>query len=72
MNNIQFAFERVSLWFLSGTVHIVIGTAGAGLETGGFSPMLGDWSLVQLEAWGYARLQATETTLAVQVRARLS
>ena len=49
-----------------GTVHIIIGTAGAGLETGGFSPMLGAWSLVQLEAWGYARLQATKTTLSVQ------
>ncbi len=45
---------------------MVIGTAGAGLETGGFSPMLGSWSLVQLEQWGYSKLEATETTLSLQ------
>ncbi len=69
----QHSYERSCQVFNStctndgtGTVHIIIGTAGAGLETGGFSPMLGDWSLVQLEAWGYARIQATEDTLSVQ------
>eukprot|EP00042_Codosiga_hollandica_P031311 m.189441 g.189441 ORF g.189441 m.189441 type:complete len:738 (-) comp53605_c0_seq1:112-2325(-) len=50
----------------TGTVHIIVGTAGAGLETGGFSPALGDWSLVQLEQWGYNRIFATESTLTIQ------
>ena len=50
----------------TGTVHIVIGTAGAGLETGGFSTQLGNFSLVQLQDWGYLRLFATETTLTTQ------
>jgi hypothetical protein len=48
-------------------VHIVIGTAGAGLETGGFSDQFGNYSLVHLEEWGYLRVQATEATLSMQV-----
>jgi hypothetical protein len=49
-----------------GTVHIIVGTAGAGLETGGFSPSLGNWSLVQTENWGYSRFEATREYLHMQ------
>jgi hypothetical protein len=54
----------------TGTVHVVIGTAGAGLEAGGFSNQFGNYSLVQKDDWGYLRVYATETTLNVQVRGR--
>ena len=47
----------------------MIGTAGAGLETGGFSDQFGNYSLVHLEEWGYLRVQATEATLSMQVSA---
>jgi hypothetical protein len=48
------------------TVHIIVGTAGAGLETGGFSNKLGNWSVSQLEDWGYNRIQATPTSMHVE------
>ena len=51
----------------TGTVHIVIGTAGAGLESGGFSTSLGNFSISHLEDWGYLRVFATESTLTTQV-----
>lgn len=47
-------------------VHIIVGTAGAGLEGGGFSPALGGWSVSQVEAWGYCRIAATRTDMHVE------
>ena len=35
-----------------GTVHLVVGSAGATLERGGFSPALGNFSMAHVDAWG--------------------
>ncbi|KAJ0403914.1 hypothetical protein P43SY_009407 [Pythium insidiosum] len=43
-----------------GPVHIVVGSAGAGLETRGFSRDLGEWSVSHVNDWGYLRVDATE------------
>eukprot|EP01006_Ploeotia_vitrea_P031256 TRINITY_DN63577_c1_g3_i1.p1 TRINITY_DN63577_c1_g3~~TRINITY_DN63577_c1_g3_i1.p1 ORF type:complete len:592 (+),score=290.91 TRINITY_DN63577_c1_g3_i1:201-1778(+) len=47
-------------------VHVVIGSAGAGLESGGFSSKLGNWSVSHLEHWGYLRLAATQSQFRLQ------
>lgn len=47
-------------------VHIIVGSAGAGLETGGFSSALGNWSVSHTEQWGYCRVTATDQELIVQ------
>ena len=52
----------------TGTVHIVVGTAGAGLEAGGFSDTFGNYSVAHVDNWGYLRVFATETTLTTQAR----
>jgi hypothetical protein len=49
-----------------GPVHIVIGSAGAGLEKQGFSSKLGEWSVSHLNDWGYLRIDSTEETMSVQ------
>jgi hypothetical protein len=48
------------------TVHIIVGTAGAGVEQGGFSDKLGNWSLVHTEQYGYCRLTADVDSLFVE------
>ncbi len=63
-------YQRLCVPNGQATVHIVVGTAGAGLETGGFSPSLGNWSLVQLQDWGYSRIQADMSQVCVCVRER--
>ncbi|KAH7476798.1 putative inactive purple acid phosphatase 27 [Phytophthora ramorum] len=49
-----------------GPVHIVIGSAGAGLEQQGFSDKLGEWSVSHLNDWGYLRIDSTEQEMSVQ------
>uniref|UniRef100_M4B968 Purple acid phosphatase n=1 Tax=Hyaloperonospora arabidopsidis (strain Emoy2) TaxID=559515 RepID=M4B968_HYAAE len=49
-----------------GPVHIVIGSAGAGLEQQGFSNKLGDWSVSHVNDWGYLRVDSTEESMRVQ------
>jgi hypothetical protein len=41
-----------------GTTHIVVGSAGAGLEAEGFSPVFGRFSEAHINAWGYLRLDS--------------
>ncbi|CAK4086817.1 unnamed protein product [Aphanomyces euteiches] len=48
-----------------GTVHIIAGSAGAELEKSGFSPKLGPWSVANVNAWGYLRLEASLDALHV-------
>ncbi|RHY40489.1 hypothetical protein DYB30_008486 [Aphanomyces astaci] len=48
-----------------GTVHIVAGSAGAELETSGFSPSLGKWSVAHVNAWGYLRAEVSKDKLHV-------
>jgi hypothetical protein len=49
-----------------GTVHIVAGSAGAGLEQGGFSSDIGEWSVSHINDWGYLRIASTETEMNIQ------
>jgi len=42
-------------------VHIIIGTAGAGLES-----KLGGWSVSHVEAWGYGRVRATRDRMHIE------
>lgn len=49
-----------------GTVHMVVGSAGASLERHGFDPSLGEFSLKHVNDWGYARLDATRERIKVQ------
>jgi len=46
-----------------GTVHITIGSAGAGLEACGFSPIYGNYSVAHINDWGYLRLTADTNQL---------
>jgi hypothetical protein len=41
-----------------GTVHIVAGTAGATVNSAGFSPSLGNWTVKSLMDYGYVRVDA--------------
>ena len=49
-----------------GTVHMVVGSAGASLEKGDFNSSLGEFSLKHVNAWGYARLDANASRLRVE------
>ncbi|TYZ63452.1 hypothetical protein PybrP1_007311 [[Pythium] brassicae (nom. inval.)] len=49
-----------------GPVHLVVGSAGAGLEQQGFSAAIGDWSVSHVNDWGYLRVAATESTMTLQ------
>ncbi|CAI5704275.1 hypothetical protein KXD40_001319 [Peronospora effusa] len=49
-----------------GPVHIVIGSAGAGLEKQGFSNKLGEWSVSHVNDWGRLRIDSTEKSMSVQ------
>ncbi|KAG7402340.1 hypothetical protein PHYBOEH_000048 [Phytophthora boehmeriae] len=49
-----------------GPVHIVVGSAGAGLEKQGFSNELGEWSVSHVNDWGYLRIESTEQSMSVQ------
>ncbi|KAL8000766.1 hypothetical protein Plhal703r1_c21g0093251 [Plasmopara halstedii] len=49
-----------------GPVHIVIGSAGAGLEVQNFSSKLGEWSVSHVREWGYLRIESTEVSLTIQ------
>ena len=69
----QHSFERTCQVYRNecladgtGTVHIVVGTAGAGLESGGFSNSLGNFSVVQSDNWGYLRVYASDESMTVQ------
>ena len=50
------------------TVQIVVGSAGAALEDGGFSSSLGPWSIVHEDAnaYGYCRITATMDSMDVE------
>ena len=45
---------------------MVVGSAGASLERGGFNASLGEFSLKHVNAWGYARLDANVSRLRVE------
>jgi acid phosphatase type 7 len=49
-----------------GPVHIVVGSAGAGLEKSGFSSDIGEWSVSHINDWGYLRVASTENMMQVQ------
>lgn len=49
-----------------GPVHIIVGSAGAGLEAEGFSDKIGEWSVSHLNDWGYLRIASIETEMNVQ------
>lgn len=49
-----------------GTVHVVVGSAGASLEKGNFSNTLGNFSLKHINAWGYTRVKANRTAMHVE------
>jgi hypothetical protein len=49
-----------------GTVHMVVGSAGASLEKGPFDPSLGEFSLKHVNDWGYIRLDANASRLRVE------
>jgi hypothetical protein len=48
-----------------GTVHVTVGTAGAGVEKCGFEPTgkRGNFSVARANKWGYARVAATRQKL---------
>eukprot|EP01006_Ploeotia_vitrea_P021234 TRINITY_DN53590_c0_g1_i1.p1 TRINITY_DN53590_c0_g1~~TRINITY_DN53590_c0_g1_i1.p1 ORF type:complete len:606 (+),score=52.50 TRINITY_DN53590_c0_g1_i1:16-1833(+) len=49
-----------------GTVHVTVGTGGAGLERCGFSPRYGNWSQSHINAWGYLHLEVTQQEINMQ------
>lgn len=49
-----------------GPVHIIVGSAGAGLETQGFSSDIGEWSVSHVNDWGYLRIASTESEMHIQ------
>lgn len=49
-----------------GPVHIIVGSAGAGLETQGFSKDIGEWSVSHINDWGYCRVASTEKEMKIQ------
>lgn len=49
-----------------GPVHIIVGSAGAGLEKQGFSSKLGEWSVSHVNDWGYLRIDSTEQSMNIQ------
>ncbi len=49
-----------------GTTHVVVGSAGAGLESGGFSPVFGNFSVQHINAWGFSKIDATQISLTLQ------
>lgn len=49
-----------------GPVHIVVGSAGAGLEQKDFSADIGEWSVSHINDWGYLRVASTEEQMTVQ------
>lgn len=49
-----------------GPVHIVVGSAGAALETEGFSSDLGEWSVSHINDWGYLRVAASPDDMTLQ------
>ncbi|KAF1336556.1 Calcineurin-like phosphoesterase, partial [Globisporangium splendens] len=49
-----------------GPVHIIVGSAGAELETQGFSKDIGEWSVSHLNDWGYCRIETTEKEMTIQ------
>ena len=50
---------------VSGTTHMVVGSAGATREKGGFSPKFGNFSEKHLDDYGYIRVDANRTRLHV-------
>ncbi|TMW69458.1 hypothetical protein Poli38472_001614 [Pythium oligandrum] len=49
-----------------GPVHIIVGSAGAGLETRGFSKDIGEWSVAHVNDWGYLRVASTPSEMKIQ------
>ena len=49
-----------------GTTHMVVGSAGATHEKGGFSPKFGNFSIKHLDDYGYIRVDANRTRLHVE------
>ena len=50
----------------TGTVHVVVGSAGARKESSGFSPLIGNWSVAHANEYGYVRLDSSYDTLDVE------
>lgn len=44
-------------------MHVTVGSAGASVEKGGFSPSLGNFSAAHVNDYGYLRLEANATVL---------
>lgn len=49
-----------------GPVHIIVGSAGASLETKGFSNQIGNWSVSHVNDWGYLRVDSSEEAMRLQ------
>ncbi|OQS04539.1 calcineurin-like phosphoesterase [Thraustotheca clavata] len=47
----------------NGTVHMVVGSAGAELEQQGFSDQIGEWSVSHINAFGYLRGHISRTKM---------
>lgn len=50
---------------MSGTTHMVVGSAGATHERGNFSNKLGNWSLKHVDDYGFIRVDANRSRLQV-------
>ena len=51
----------------TGTIHAVVGSAGASVESCGFnSSLFGNYSVRHVDKWGYSRLAATRETLTME------
>ncbi len=56
---------------VSGTTHLVVGSAGASHEKGAFSPQLGNFSVKHVDDYGFIRLNATRDSMKIDfVRTR--
>jgi acid phosphatase type 7 len=49
-----------------GVVHMTVGSAGAGLETCGYSPAFGNFSRSHINTWGYLRAATTDDVISLQ------
>lgn len=49
-----------------GTVHLTVGSAGAGLEGCGYSPKFGNFSRAHVNTWGYLRGESSDSHIHLQ------
>ena len=50
---------------VSGTTHLVVGSAGANHEKGAFSPQLGNFSVKHVDDYGFIRLNVTRDSMKI-------